>query len=341
MAEHDHTPSTLINAFVLQMRASGDSRPFGLKGLYEPGHGPPYGGYHYDRLREENGTYSISLKVQQRLRAKLVPDTLYTFVGSVDKRVKPKGAVELHFVVTDIAHVEQSEVVTRERETVRAIATGKRDRGFRDVERLVLDELEAGGQPRLHFIYGRGAVVEKDVMAALGEAIAYYDTTVVRVSMGQAAALGEAINNAPPGAVVAVVRGGGDLDVFNDPELARRVEASTELTLITALGHEADSTLLDQVADRVFSTPSALGHHLASLVERTLERQALRREYQRLVQGERQLKERLAHDARRLDALGAELSEARTEARRATAGTRRLSVALALAVGAIVWLLWR
>ncbi len=60
-----------------------------------------------------------------------------------------------------------------------------------------------------------------------------------------------------PDAVV-IIRGGGavnDLAWLNDYELARTV-CELELPVLTGIGHERDSTLLDEVAQQRFDTPS-------------------------------------------------------------------------------------
>lgn len=61
-----------------------------------------------------------------------------------------------------------------------------------------------------------------------------------------------------PPEVIAILRGGGsrdDLAVFDDEKLVR-VAAASRIPIITGVGHEIDTTLIDLVADVRASTPS-------------------------------------------------------------------------------------
>ncbi|NIC39836.1 exodeoxyribonuclease VII large subunit, partial [Aquabacterium sp. A08] len=57
---------------------------------------------------------------------------------------------------------------------------------------------------------------------------------------------------------VAIIRGGGavnDLAWLNDYDLARAI-CELDIPVLTGIGHERDSTVLDEVAHQRFDTPS-------------------------------------------------------------------------------------
>lgn len=66
--------------------------------------------------------------------------------------------------------------------------------------------------------------------------------------------------------VIVVMRGGGsfeDLAVFNDERIARAA-AGSNVPVISAIGHETDTTILDYAADMRAATPTAAALHLSS-----------------------------------------------------------------------------
>lgn len=65
-----------------------------------------------------------------------------------------------------------------------------------------------------------------------------------------------------------IIRGGGavtDLAWLNDMELARMI-CLAPIPVLTGIGHERDSTILDEVAHRKFDTPSKVALHIMSTI---------------------------------------------------------------------------
>lgn len=136
--------------------------------------------------------------------------------------------------------------------------------------------------------------------------------------------------------VLVVTRGGGsqaDLMAFNDEQLARFI-AMSPIPVVSAVGHEVDTTIADLVADAVCPTPTAAavkvlpdGRALAQRVDEAafgLEA-AMRREIVRRRWGVEGLAARLRHPGDRLRAVGqrrAELEGRLIAAMRRQLGTR-------------------
>ncbi|MBI5520888.1 MAG: exodeoxyribonuclease VII large subunit [Desulfovibrio sp.] len=84
---------------------------------------------------------------------------------------------------------------------------------------------------------------------------------------GQIARQLDAANRDDWAEVIALIRGGGSLEdlwAFNTEEVAEAM-ARSALPVVTGVGHEPDVTIADYVADRRFSTPSAVATGLWSL----------------------------------------------------------------------------
>lgn len=130
--------------------------------------------------------------------------------------------------------------------------------------------------------------------------------------------------------VIVVARGGGsfeDLIAFSDESLVRTAAAATT-PLVSAIGHEKDTPILDLVADYRASTPTDAGKRIVpdaaqeraaiTQAQRDIRYAALTR-IDRATQGLEQYRSRpvLAHPQRMLDPYRDQVTQARTAAGRA------------------------
>ena len=125
---------------------------------------------------------------------------------------------------------------------------------------------------------------------------------------------------------IAIIRGGGavnDLAWLNDYELARLI-CMLSVPVFTGIGHERDSTVIDEVAHTGFDTPSKVIAGIEQvIVRRTREASSA---YEAVVQAAELVTQRARSSAERLDA------EVRTDAARQINLARRKSLELLAAV---------
>ena len=141
--------------------------------------------------------------------------------------------------------------------------------------------------PRLiGLICGRASAAEKDVVENAqrrwpGVRFEIRETAVQGAGAvsGVTAALAE-LDAHPEVEVIVIARGGGsveDLLPFSDEQLIRAV-AACETPVVSAIGHEPDSPLLDLVADLRASTPTDAAKRIVPDVREELDRVAQARE---------------------------------------------------------------
>lgn len=127
------------------------------------------------------------------------------------------------------------------------------------------DRLQRFGVCRFNYVYSRfqGAGAAQEIRAALMKALAPWEADFG----GAQSAPGEA--GGPPDAVV-IIRGGGavnDMAWLNDYDLVRYV-CDLNMPVFTGIGHERDSTVLDEVAHTKFDTPSKVIAGIEQLIAR-------------------------------------------------------------------------
>ncbi len=216
------------------------------------------GGTVYGRLKDLNEDASVGFTVWSSVRAR-VPGDLKPG-DHVLALVKPNFWVKggsLTMQVLDMRHVGLGDLMER-LERLRQKLKGE---GLFDRDRKRALPFLPG---RIGLVTARDSDAEKDVLRNAQLRWPSVEFRVVHATVQGDRAVGEVISairtlDADPSVdVIIVARGGGDFQnllVFSDESLLR---AASECTtpLVSAIGHEADRPLLDEVADLRASTPT-------------------------------------------------------------------------------------
>jgi exodeoxyribonuclease VII large subunit len=216
------------------------------------------GGNVYGKLKDLEVDATVSFNVWSSVRSKL-PDDLKQG-DRVVALLKPNYWVKggsLSMQVFEMRHVGLGDLLER----LERLRAKLREEGLFDLDRKkVIPFLPAV----IGLVTGRDSDAEKDVLRnaqlrwpAVTFRIAYAAVQGDR-AVGEVIAAIEKLDADPEVEVIIVARGGGDFQnllAFSDETLVRTAAACVT-PLVSAIGHEADRPLLDDVADLRASTPT-------------------------------------------------------------------------------------
>ncbi|WP_420643052.1 exodeoxyribonuclease VII large subunit [Candidatus Leptofilum sp.] len=260
--ETTHTPISLMAVFADAFKIEPNKQSFLLRGIYQDRKRNSYRGYYFDRLKDERGGQIITLKLPEKLKQQVADGGFYCFQGQLQKDVRWDGVIEPVFLVTRLVQQIADDDVGRAdiRATLRQAKVGQ---GYGDLEAKLRAILAEGQRPHIALISGKTSIVLLDLFAALKQARNSYQFSEQRINLLDKEAIIHALLAADEKFdLIAIIRGGGPgLQIFDDVEIA---EAALQLKsdLATAVGHAQDETLLEQIADQRFTTPTAFGTFL-------------------------------------------------------------------------------
>ncbi len=216
------------------------------------------GGNVYGKLKDVEQDVTVSFNVWSSVRARFAED--FTQGDRVIAQVKPNYWVKggtLTMQVFEMRHVGLGDLLERLERLRRQLAA---EGLFDPARKRALPFLPQ----RIGLITGKDSDAEKDVLRNAQLRWPAVQFTVRHAAVQGDRAVGEVIAalrelDADPAVdVIIIARGGGDFQnllVFSDESLVRAA-AAAQTPIVSAIGHEADRPLLDEVADLRASTPT-------------------------------------------------------------------------------------
>jgi exodeoxyribonuclease VII large subunit len=216
------------------------------------------GGNVYGKLKDLDQDVTVSFTLWSSVRAKLTEEFRQgdRVVALLKPNFWPKGGT-LSMQVFDLRHVGLGDLLERLERLRRQLA----DEGL-----FALDRKQSLPflPHRIGLVTGKDSDAEKDVLRnaqlrwpSVEFRVRHAAVQGDRAAADVTAAIRE-LDADPEVDVIIVARGGGDFQnllVFSDESLVRAA-AACQTPLVSAIGHEADRPLLDEVADLRASTPT-------------------------------------------------------------------------------------
>ena len=226
-----------------------------------------YNGFYFGKLRDPELGGGITLKIPSQLISYFEngKGKVFKLIGTPYVDVKPHfSKAELVLTVRKIDGIEHFKG-SSEVEQLLAI---KYKRGKKNVKAMLLSLLNGGIKPKVAIFIGETAIVDKDILQALGEKRNYYEIFFRRVNLASVEFVEYMKEEDQNGDshVIAIARGGGEgREVFDKAEVAREL-VNLEKPLVTAIGHAENFHLVDLIADETFITPTDFGNFLKNVV---------------------------------------------------------------------------
>ena len=231
-----------------------------------------YKGFYYDRLKDCNSDKYLTLVIPAAIRNTLENNCIYSCVGYLSRRVLDSGNIQINF---SLIRVLSTVIVPNDEDELKAldVRIKKSLKQYKSFQYKIESCLFKRYKPNLALIIGNNAVIKDDIINALGGEADNFIIEEFRINLSSREDVInriDCLDKTNEYDAIIIARGGGsDLGLFNSPEIVEFL-SNIDTILVTAIGHAADYTFLQNIADFNFDTPTALGSYLKSTSEKIL-----------------------------------------------------------------------
>jgi hypothetical protein len=265
--------TTLLSLYANSLSSTMDGQLIVVEGFFSDNNNKLYGQYYYDEIISKEKQHKITIQITKSLKSKLASGSYYNFQGYISRgqSLDNDSRLKVFFRVTKILeHKEEVQLISKvEYDIVQA----RFERDFPLISDILSDKIGQGQKPVLDVVTGVQSTSKDDYLGQLPD-YHYYEIRHHKCNLSTKDELLNFIssNNFNDTDLLIILRGGGSgLEVFNEIDLCKKM-IELPVPFITGIGHDADKTLLEKVADRGFSTPTAVGGFLQNIVNTHKER---------------------------------------------------------------------
>ncbi|WP_108866850.1 exodeoxyribonuclease VII large subunit [Aquimarina aquimarini] len=262
----------LLVLFRDSISSSLNGHTFTFSGIYEQVSSQAYHNnmYYYDRVMDKDTRKHITLFLHKKFRKYLKNREPYQFTGKIQlHREIRSGSIDILLYVSnvDVSKDEKQFITENEYNLVK----DRYDQGFFDIENDISQKLWNSINPKILVLTGKTAKIEGDYLKALHHP-EYYQIDSLQTNFSNKNYFFSTLDHIKSEYdYLAIVRGGGSgLGFFDQEDVCKKV-LEIGIPFITAIGHEADKTMLEKTADKSYATPTAFGNALEQLVQKDID----------------------------------------------------------------------
>ena len=268
-----YSPKAIVSIFEKAFAVPEERKIIQVKGIYLQDGTFDYQGYFYDHLKDEATDYKLTLLIPTLHRNELKHNTTILFKGYITRKLSKMGSIEFHVNYMELVHTTTNKFTEEDQQRIEII-NAKLNSPIKDLDAAIKKHVYDGTKMKIAVIFGKSAIIDNDIKAALGASVALYDILFTRVNITSTTEITSKINeldNTTGVELICVARGGGEqMEAFSKPELVRSI-LNRKKIIASAIGHANDVTLFEQASDKRFTTPTAFGTYLKTVYESTVE----------------------------------------------------------------------
>lgn len=267
-----YSPAAIVAIFNAGITIKEEKRIIRLRGVFKKTGTANYGGFYYNRLKDEAAENQITLITPAIIHNKLDDNKTIDFNGYITRRIDKNGRIDIILNIIDLVSLstnKYSEVDEKKMELINK----KVAQTPKDLDAVIKNAVFNNRVIKIVVIMGRSGIIDNDIKKAMGDVSTLFDLKFHRVSLSASSEIINAIKtfDKEDTDIICVARGGGEnLETFDDTDICNAI-LDCKTIIASAIGHADDVTMFEKLSDKKFITPTHFGTYLKETYTQTIE----------------------------------------------------------------------
>ena len=277
MSSNEYTPASIIAILNNSINIKEFQRQITIKGIYKKTASIANDkGYYWDNLLDPVESKNISLCVHQKIRNQLEDGKSYIFTGYFNRYIWNDGKIATNITLINDSFSDLGFYYTEEDKKGYDLRNKKANEGHKNLDLLLEEKLYNNIKPHIAIITGNASKALGDIFSTIKNVKHAYNIKIFHINITSKNEIIKALNELEQKNfdIVLLTRGGGsniDLDIFNDREIAETA-LNLDSIFVTSIGHADDKSLLQDISDRDFISPTLFGTFLDNAYKKVINR---------------------------------------------------------------------
>ena len=161
------SPASIVAIFNAATVIKEEKRIIQVRGIFKKSGTASYGGFFYNRLKDEASDYSITLITSALMYHQLNHNKTIEFNGFITRRLDKQGRIELNINLVELLDERVNKFSEEDIKKISLISK-KIEAGFKDLDSYIKNSLFNERKLVIKVIMGKSGIIDADINGALG-----------------------------------------------------------------------------------------------------------------------------------------------------------------------------